>query len=122
MPLEWDARKRKVHDDKANVILTQGEEAVRRAKGLIDNFARIGRHIDGIAKIALPKKLPQKPDLRLHAMLARMEHSAQTKSLQGHLSAIVPLLSENAGHAEALAQHWTEMHKQLSGIVALFNS
>lgn len=137
MPLlvDWDPQKKKQHDDKADAILTQGQEAIRAAKSLVDNFVQIGRHIDGISRIALRKTSPRKADARLHVMLARMEQlgrqiararvrdlsDAQVRSLQAHLGAIAPLLGENADHAHSLAQHWTEMHKQIEDIVALFN-
>jgi len=138
MPLiiEWDSQKKAQHDVKANAILTQGEEAIRRAKNLADNFIQIGRHIDGISRIALQKRPLRKPDARLHMMLTRMEQlgrqiararlrnlsDGQVKSLQGHLSAIAPLLGQNADHAKSLAEYWTEMRKDLNDIVALFNS
>jgi hypothetical protein len=137
MPLivEWDTEKKRAHDERTREILTQSDDAVRRAKSLADNFAQIGRHIDGIGRIVLGKAAPSKADPRLHAMLARMARlgrqisrartrnltDSQLRSLQSNLGSIVPLLRENADHAEALAQYWKEMNQQLEGIVALFN-
>lgn len=136
MPLrKWDAKKKEKHDETTRAMLDRGAQAIRQAKSLVDNFVRIGRHVDGITQIALGKRPPQKPDPRLHTMLAAMQQlgkqisrartgnitEAQTRSLRVHLSAIIPLLSENAGHADALAKYWTEMHKQLGEIVDLFD-
>jgi DNA gyrase/topoisomerase IV subunit A len=131
----WDAGKQQAHDDRVSAVLTQSDEAIRRAKSLIDNFAKIGRHIDGIARTVLEKTAPRKADTRFHAMLARMAQlgkqisrartrnltETQIRSLQANLSAIVPLLRENADHAEALARYWKEMHQQLQGILLLFD-
>jgi hypothetical protein len=133
--LRSSVRFQALHHTNVNAILSQGDDAIRRAKALGDNYSAMVAHVAKLAEFAGgQERQAPKADPRLHVMLAEMErlgriiYRAPTLNLSRteirnhhrHLSAVLPLLKENAEHAAVLSKYWTKMHKQLSALVAAF--
>lgn len=131
------AQERQTHDENVGSVLDQGKDAVRRARLLHNNHVKISAHVNKIAEATLgaPKKNAPKTEPHMHETLDQMQRlgrdifrtpvrrmsKAEINMHHRHLSALLPLLKENAEHAAALSQYWTRMHEQLDAVRGLFS-
>jgi hypothetical protein len=119
-----------------DATLTRAREAIRDAKALHSNLAKLNSHARKVAEAALGRQDTKglSPDSRLDVLMtenekvgrqllrarARKMTKAEIRAHHRYLIEAFVLVEENAEHAAALATHWNERHSLLKKIAALF--
>jgi hypothetical protein len=125
-----------LHHTNVQTAHGQSTNAIGRAKALHTNLYKLNVRAQKIAETAFGRrvKLKCKATDSLDALLAeskeigklflrgrpRKMSQADLRRHHANLNAMVPLLKQNADHAAVLAQHWTEMHRLMDQVAAIY--
>jgi hypothetical protein len=125
-----------VHHNNVRTAHGQSAKAVQRAKALHSNLYKLNVRAQKIAEPVFGRrlKLKCKASDTLDALLAesreigklflrgqpRKMSPAEIRRHHDNLNAMVMLLKQSAADAAALAEHWTEMHRLMDQVAAIY--
>ncbi|HEY2106085.1 MAG TPA: hypothetical protein VGH29_09900 [Candidatus Binataceae bacterium] len=135
-PSEFNEADGKLHHANVQTAWGQSTNAIRRARALHNNLYKLNVRAQKIAEVVFGRriKLGSKPTDTLDVLLAESKEigklfvrarpqemsPAEMRRHHANLNALVSLLKQCADDAEALGQHWTEMHRLLDQVAAIY--